>query len=351
MVPGVRRERDLGSFGDGGIVSDQPNGVEDVVIEKEEVKELLEKDAKTGRNPTGPWRWIVAALGGFMVLFYFYTAAFASVATQYHRGVYVFITYVLVFLLYPSGRTWVRIPIVTFVGLEISGALSAWLLYPDVATFHARIWEVWGAWSDQGLGAALANLAGLWPILLGTAILAPALYLADRRMEDRAPQLPNLSDVLLALSAAAVVLYWVVEFENLNYRAGAETELDALVSIIGLILSLEICRRVLGWSMTLIGVAMLGYAYFGPYFPEIIAHRGFAVDRLATFLYLTTNGVFGVMANVLATYVILFIFFGAFLQKSGAGKFFIDLPMALAGKSVGGPAKVAVMASERSPSR
>jgi len=90
---------------------------------------------------------------------------------------------------------------------------------------------------------------------------------------------------------------------------------------------------------------MLVYAYFGPYFPEVIAHRGFGFERLSTALYLTTNGVFGVMANVLATYVILFIFFGAFLHKSGAGKFFIDLPMALAGKTTGGPAKVAVIAS------
>jgi TRAP transporter 4TM/12TM fusion protein len=90
---------------------------------------------------------------------------------------------------------------------------------------------------------------------------------------------------------------------------------------------------------------MLCYAYFGPYFPEVIAHRGFGFERLSNALYLSTNGVFGVMANVLATYVILFIFFGAFLHKSGAGKFFIDLPMALAGKTTGGPAKVAVIAS------
>jgi TRAP transporter 4TM/12TM fusion protein len=145
--------------------------------------------------------------------------------------------------------------------------------------------------------------------------------------------------------SGAIVYYWIHEFEALNYRAGAESELDALVSIIGILLSLEVCRRVLGMAMTSIGIAMLLYASFGAYLPEVIAHRGFGVERLATSLYLTTNGVFGVMANVLATYVILFIFFGAFLHASGAGRFFIDLPMALAGKSTGGPAKVAVMAS------
>ena len=137
----------------------------------------------------------------------------------------------------------------------------------------------------------------------------------------------------------AVVYYWIHEFEVLNYRAGAETNLDAMISIVGIILSLEVCRRVLGWSMTFIGIGLFLYGYLGPIFPEIIAHRGFGIERLCTALYLTTNGVFGVMANVLATYVILFIFFGAFLHKSGAGKFFIDFPLALAGRTTGGPAK------------
>ncbi len=141
------------------------------------------------------------------------------------------------------------------------------------------------------------------------------------------------------------MIYWISQFEDLNYRAGAENEVDMLLSIIGLLLSLEICRRVLGWSITLIGIGMICFGLFGPYLPDLLAHRGFRFERLATSLFLTTNGVFGVMANVLATYVILFIFFGAFLQKSGAGRFFIDLPLAVAGGSTGGPAKVAVLSS------
>jgi TRAP transporter 4TM/12TM fusion protein len=201
------------------------------------------------------------------------------------------------------------------------------------------------AWSDEGVSGALARAAGLWPLAAGTAVIATGLMVTDRFMAQRRPDNPTLSDILLALVSASVVYYWIHEFENLNYRAGAETELDALVSIVGIVLSIEVCRRVLGWAMTIIGVGMLCYAYFGPYFPDVIAHRGFGIERLCTALFLTTNGVFGIMANVLATYVILFIFFGAFLHGSGAGKFFIDLPMAIAGRSAGGPAKVAVIAS------
>ncbi|GAB4247055.1 TRAP transporter fused permease subunit [Deferrisoma sp.] len=343
--------------------------------EKAKLKELLEKDAKSARPVTGSWRWIVSALGAIMVVFYFYTAGITSVATQYHRGVYVFITYVLIFLLYPAGKTWVRGVLSLFLGVVVSCAAAILFFYPvemgvgakmaeviaaafsgpiwdalsngftkavelwlpDVIAFHERLMAVY----REGWGQAV----GLWPLAAGSLAAAAGIWVCDGWMIRRRPQNPSLSDILLALCSAAVVYYWIHEFEVLNYRAGAENELDALVSVVGVILSLEVCRRVLGWAMTLIGIGALCYGYFGPFFPDIIAHRGFGFERLCTALYLTTNGVFGVMANVLATYVILFIFFGAFLHASGAGRFFIDLPMALAGRTTGGPAKVAVIAS------
>ncbi len=302
-----------------------------VVEQDEKVKELLEKDAKTARAPTGPWHWLVAALGGAMVLFYFYTAGITSVATQYHRGVYVFITYILVFLLYPAPRNGMRGLLSVGTAAVASAAAAGRLLFADFSAFH------------DALAAGEARALG--PLVVGVVILAPVLFLLDRRLAPRAPENPSPLDIALAVISGGVVYYWIHEFEALNYRAGAETGLDAMVSIVGILLSLEVCRRVLGLAMTSIGIVMILYASFGAYLPDVIAHRGFGVERLATSLYLTTNGVFGVMANVLATYVILFIFFGAFLHKSGAGRFFIDLPMALAGKSTGGPAKVAVMAS------
>ncbi|MCW8846746.1 MAG: TRAP transporter permease, partial [Gammaproteobacteria bacterium] len=314
--------------------------------QKEKVQEFLEKDNASGRNLAGAWQWVVTLLGGGMVVFYFYTAGLASVATQYHRGVYVLVTYVLVFLLYPSGSAWYKYPLALLLGTLVAGTVSACLFYPNVTSFHAALLAVGDAWSSAGPGVAIAAMGGpLWALVIGALVVGALTLLADRWLENRYPQNPVLSDVLFALISAALVFYWIREFEALNYRAGAETELDALVSIAGVLISLEVCRRVLGWSMTLIGVLLICYGLFGAYMPDMIAHRGFGVERLATALYLTTNGVFGVMANVLATYVILFIFFGAFLHKSGAGRFFIDLPMAAAGHSTGGPAKVAVIAS------
>ncbi len=305
------------------------------IDQNEQLQDLIEKDAKTTRLLGGGWKWIAALLCAFMVLFYFYTAGVASVATQFHRGVYVLLTVVLIFLFYPAGNRWVHWPLSFLTAGLVSATAAMRFFFASPADFHAWLLRAGGE----------GSVADLWPLLLSTAVLGAGIQILDRRLALWKPGQPVLSDVLLAVFGGGTVIYWITQFESLNYRAGAENDLDAMISVVGILLSLELCRRVLGWAMTMIGVGMLAYAYFGPHLPDIIAHRGFGVERLCTSLFLTTNGVFGVMANVLATYVILFIFFGAFLQKSGAGRFFIDLPMALAGKSAGGPAKVAVMAS------
>jgi TRAP transporter 4TM/12TM fusion protein len=313
--------------------------------DSKKLAKLIEKEAKASREQTGIWKAIVAVLAFILVVFYYYAAGVASVGTQYHIGIYVFITYILVFLLYPAGSNTMRIVMNLIAGVTIIGAIGTFYLYAEPAIFHARIMEIFDAWSDGETGNALSSLAGLWPGIIAILGLTAILYLADGFSLKRFKNSPTPTDALLAIISGLLVFYWISQFEALNYRAGAETELDSLISIIGVLLSLEVCRRVLGWSMTLVGVFFLCYALFGPYLPEILAHRGFGVQRLSNALFLTTNGIFGVMASVLATYVILFIFFGAFLHKSGAGKFFIDLPLALAGRSTGGPAKVAVIAS------
>jgi len=313
--------------------------------DKEKLKKLMEKDAKSFRAPTGFWHWVVALLGAILVVFYFYAAGVASVGTQFHLGIYVFITYVLVFLLYPVGTTWIRGVMNLVLAFLVTSLLAILLVYKDHVVYYKHIMGLADTVKVDGLAAGLSQAASLWPLFLVTLIFAVILHVADAWCAKRWSHQPTSSDVLYALAAAGVVYYWLSQFEALNWRAGAENELDALISITGILISFEVCRRVLGWSMTLIGASMIAFAYFGPYLPSILAHRGFSFERISNALFLTTNGVFGVMANVLATYVILFIFFGAFLHKSGAGRFFIDLPLAVAGRSTGGPAKVAVMAS------
>lgn len=313
--------------------------------EKKKLKELVEKDAKAHRNPTGIWSLLVALLGAGLVVFYFYAAGISSVGTQYHLGIYVFITYILVFLLYPAGSKIARVFLSLLLSTVLVSVFAILLIYENHIVYYKMIMDLAESFKTMSFGSALVEAAVNWPFFLSIVLISAVLFFIDEFLGKRWPNNPTFSDFLFALVAAGVVYYWLSQFEALNWRAGAENELDSLISITGILISFEVCRRVLGLSLTIIGASMVAFAYYGPYLPELLAHRGFTFERICNALFLTTNGVFGVMANVLATYVILFIFFGAFLHKSGAGRFFIDLPLALAGRSTGGPAKVAVIAS------
>jgi len=204
-----------------------------------------------------------------LVLFYSYAAVVNPASTQYHRGIYVIITYVLVFLTYQS---------------------------------KSKKWP------------------GLNPVLRAT-------------------------DYLLILLSIFTIGYWILNFEAINYRTGAETPFDMAVAMVGVLIGIELARRVVGNIFVVIGFLMLSYGVWGAYFPDIISHAGDTFPLLCTSIFYKSDGVFGIMANVLATYVILFVLFGAFLKECGAQKFFIDWPLAAVGHKIGGPAKVSVIAS------
>jgi len=137
----------------------------------------------------------------------------------------------------------------------------------------------------------------------------------------------------------------VVEYHALMMRAGLPTTGDIVFGAVCILLVLEAFRRVVGIPITIVAVFFLAYAYWGPYFPGMFAHRGFSYTRIISHMYVTTEGILGMPVGVAATFVYMFILFGAFLHKTGLGKFFIDLALAATGHRIGGPAKVAVLAS------
>ncbi len=202
------------------------------------------------------------ALAVSLVLFYSYSAVLRPAATQYHRGIYVIITYVLVFLFYKSKHKWMRV-----------------------------------------------------------------------------------IDYLLIFLSIFSIGYWILNFEVINYRTGAETQFDMFVAMIGVLIGIELARRVVGNVFVILGGLLLLYGVYGDYAPDLFAHAGDTFPGVCTSIFYKSDGVFGIMANVLATYVILFVLFGAFLEKSGAQRFFIDFPLAAVGHRIGGPAKVSVIAS------
>jgi TRAP transporter 4TM/12TM fusion protein len=137
----------------------------------------------------------------------------------------------------------------------------------------------------------------------------------------------------------------MLNFEAINYRTGAETPFDMAVAIVGVLLGIELARRVVGTVFVIMGTVLLLYGVYGEYVPDLFSHAGDTFPGVCTSIFYKSDGVFGIMANVLATYVILFVLFGAFLEKCGAQRFFIDFPLAAVGHRTGGPAKVSVIAS------
>ncbi len=152
-------------------------------------------------------------------------------------------------------------------------------------------------------------------------------------------------DLLLAIGGAAAPLYIVVFYQQLVLRAGIVTPIDFVVGIIAILLVLEAARRVVGLPILIVSLVFLGYALLGRYVPGVFAHQGATLQRLVGHLFFTTEGIMGIPLGVSSTFIFLFILFGAYLERTGLGAFFIDLANAIAGWATGGPAKVAVLSS------
>ena len=180
-------------------------------------------------------------------------------------------------------------------------------------------------------------------ILLLSFLLKPLYKQFDEDSKLRYPAL--VIDVILMALTIFIGLYIWIDLNGIYERQGDWSQMDLVVSIICVLLVLEATRRVIGTIMMCIAIMFLLYGYFGPYMPDILIHKGYSIERIATTLSLTTEGIFGLPVGVAATYVYIFVLFGAFLEKTGAGNFFIDLAYALTGRYAGGPAKTAVIAS------
>lgn len=181
------------------------------------------------------------------------------------------------------------------------------------------------------------------PIHLAFGLGLIYLLYPARRKSDKSKI--GIAGILLSILAFLIPLYWVYDYDGLVMRTGRYTELDLVIGGIGILLVLEAARRVVGWPITIIATVFLLYSYLGPYMPGFLEHSGKKLDRIIGHTFFTLEGMFGTPIAVSSTFIFLFILFGAFLERTGVGQYFNDLALVIAGRRIGGPAKVAVFSS------
>ena len=170
------------------------------------------------------------------------------------------------------------------------------------------------------------------------------IFLRSMMKKDRKPILIAYDFVLLCAALFAGV-YMITQDASLSFRSGTVLPMDIIAGAVLVIVVLIAARRMVGNAICIVAVVMLIYCYVGPYLPSAIAHKGFSINRICSYMLLNSDGIFGVCMQVSSTIIILFVIFGAFLKETHGGDYFTELAYGSFGRVRGGPAKVAVVGS------
>jgi len=189
---------------------------------------------------------------------------------------------------------------------------------------------------------AIVPTLTLRPVHVGFMLLLVFLiYPATARLRNRL----MWYDVVLALLGVATIVHMLWGGDDFWDRSTMPTRLDVWLGAIFVLLVLEAARRTTGWIMPAVVLLFAAYAFLGRWLPGHWAHRGYDLDSMIGVMYMSLEGVFGTAIDVSATLIIMFTIFGAFLQHSGAGKFFLDFSFALMGGKRSGAGRTVVLAS------
>jgi len=209
-----------------------------------------------------------------------------------------------------------------YVVLILSLALSLFAMYTAAfGTIPAQI--------QRALHIALA-----FPLVF---ILYPA------RKGEMKLTAPTIVDMILVFAGSGAFFYHVFNYMPLLLRTGMPLEMDIWMGWLAVFTLFEVMRRTVGWPMLLVVLGFMAYALWGHWIPGFMGHPFIYPEALVEHLYLGLEGIMGIPISVCATFLFMYILFGCFMEKSGLGKFFVDLALSLAGHKPGGPAKVAVV--------
>jgi len=224
----------------------------------------------------------------------------------------------------PKGPSKYVIPTIAVAWSFFQLSIASWLILDS--TFIRAI----------HLGFALLIVFLNYPLFKKTRFGLKFLSTSDR--------IP-VFDYILAIVASFSALYIAIDYAGLATRYGAPITRDLVIGLILTVLLLEAARRVIGPALPVIALLFCGYAFFGPYMPDIISFKGVSMNRFVGQMTMSTEGIYGIPLDVSATIVFLFVLFGAMLDKAGGGHYFIQLALSLLGGFKGGPAKAAIMGS------
>src|SRR5712672_1715121 len=172
-------------------------------------------------------------------------------------------------------------------------------------------------------------------------VLCFLLFPLASRFRDRI----RVWDVIAAAAAVGILGYALLGGEDFTDRATTPDRTDVALGVVFIVLLLEATRRTSGWIMPIVALFFIAYALLGPHLPPPWTHRGYDLPRLIRHLFITLEGIFGVAVDVSSSLIIMFTIYGAFLQHSGAGKFFIDFSMALMGGKPNSAGRTVVLSS------
>lgn len=185
----------------------------------------------------------------------------------------------------------------------------------------------------RALSAALSIYACYWVVAIVPTAAYRASFLLVSLVLIAFLHGSRRSAILLAAGAVLSLGYFLWQGEPILYRAAAPAPLDIAAAFVAFAVVLEATRRTTGWILPAVAIGFFAYAFAGPWLPGIVAHRGYDAPRLAGSLFLTLEGLFGVPLDVAATYIILFTIFGAVLEHSKAGWFFVEWARAVMTRS------------------
>ncbi|MEX0624295.1 TRAP transporter permease [Saccharospirillum sp.] len=318
--------------------STEVESIEDVVVAAGVDDEPIEPNR---RQFTGPMLWLIMALSILYSGFHLYTLNIAPLETWAFRILHVCGASILGFILFSGAR---------FTDDEKGGQSAPWTTWAGVVLLVPALYVLVQTAIMQNLlsGGALRLPVEMevwhfgWPLLTvtGLGIVLSWLHRRDRGVF-------SIPDLVLVVCSMAVASYLVIVF-NTSIRMSTGTSFApvgiSFAAVAGTALIFELTRRLAGYALVVISLVFLGYVFIGPYLPGFLGYPGLSVQRFFSQVY-TDAGVLGPTTAVSSTYIILFIIFAAFLQASKVGDYFVNFAFALAGRSRGGPAKVAIFAS------